>query len=297
MSNEKVTNIVCQKLLAAIEGGTIPWRKPWNSCGVKPQSIDGHLYRGLNWFILGMLPYSIPVYLTLNRCNKLGGKIKKGEHGTPVTFWKFSKVKDAEGNERDSAILRYYSVFNIEQCEGIELPKRIVKSLADHAAQKFNPIAQAEAIWENMPNKPSLSFGGDRACYIPKLDAIKLPERDAFTSNEGFYATLFHEAGHSTGHQDRLNRKEVVGVGMFGSMDYSLEELVAEMTSAMLCAEAGIEAPIMENATAYLQSWYSRLSKDPKMLISAASRAQKASEYIIGKVAVGEDEEDTAGAA
>ena len=285
MSNERVREIVLQSIMDAMEKGIIPWRKPWKDSGMRPCNIEGRKYNGINWLILSMMPHAIPVYLTFKQAQKLGGSVKKGEKGIPVSFWKMLK-KTEDGVEKTIPLMRYFTVFNISQCEGIELPKRFVQS---GPVKAFNPIAAAEAAWANMPKRPTLAFGGDRACYIPSKDEIHLPEKTAFESEEAYYATLFHEAGHSTGHASRLNRKEVVNTGMFGSMDYSLEELVAEMTSAMLCAETGIEQPILENAVAYLQSWYSKLSKEPGMLVTAASRAQKACDFIIGKA---EEEQD-----
>jgi antirestriction protein ArdC len=118
-----------------------------------------------------------------------------------------------------------------------------------------------------------------------------MPLRKAFSEAEGFYETMFHEMGHSTGHASRLNRKEITGGIYFGSQDYSLEELVAELTAAFLCAEAGIDQPVLNNTVAYLRSWLEKLQKEPQAFITAAARAQKAADYILDRKAVEKPEE------
>lgn len=281
MAQDSVKEIVVKRLLEAMEKGVCPWRKPWKDSGLKPCNIAGRKYSGLNWFILSLMPYAKPIYLTFNQAKKMGGSVKKGEKGVPVIFWKMLVKENAQGVRETIPMLRYYTVFNISQVENITLPKRFSAPVPE---REFTPIESAEKIYEGMQNRPALAFGGDRACYIPAMDECHMPEKTQFESEEHFYATLFHELSHSTGHTSRLNRKEVMGGTFFGSHDYSLEELVAEMSSAMICAETGIEQPILENSAAYLNSWYSQLSKDPGMLITAASKAQKAADYIIGKV-------------
>jgi len=142
-----------------------------------------------------------------------------------------------------------------------------------------------------MPQRPELVYGGDRACYSPSFDQIKMPPRGAFESAEGFYETLFHEAGHATGHTSRLHRKELMAGSHFGGQDYSLEELVAELCAAFLCAEAGIDQAVLTNQAAYLQGWMEKLRMDPSAFVTAAARAQKAADFILGRQVRGADEE------
>ena len=142
-----------------------------------------------------------------------------------------------------------------------------------------------------MPQRPELVYGGDRACYSPSFDQIKMPPRGAFESAEGFYETLFHEAGHATGHTSRLHRKELMAGSHFGGQDYSLEELVAELCAAFLCAEAGIDQAVLTNQAAYLQGWMEKLRMDPSAFVTAAARAQKAADFILGRRVRGADEE------
>lgn len=285
----KAYEVITERIASMLSGGKIPWRRPWNAFraagNLRPRNgASGSLYRGANWFLLGMLPYQHPVYLTFKQTVALGGTVRKGEKGFPVLFWKMLETTEENATDADSVgkkipFARYYTVFNIEQCEGLNL----VLPEAPAAPIEFDPIADAEAIWEEMPSRPEMRYGGDRACFIPGFDQIRMPIRSAFPTAEGFYETLFHEAGHSTGHASRLNRKEIVSGSYFGARDYSLEELVAELTAAFLCAEAGIDQPVLENQVAYLQGWLEKLQAEPQAFVTAAARAQKAADYILGR--------------
>ena len=135
-----------------------------------------------------------------------------------------------------------------------------------------------------MPNPPA--FEQDfRASYVPSKDTVTMPSRTAFQSQADYYSTLFHELTHSTGHAKRLGREGFDKPQMFGSDSYSREELIAEMGSAMLCGVAGIEQSTVANSVAYLQSWTARLKGDSRLVVSAASAAQKAADYIRGESA------------
>ena len=292
----KVYEVITARILDMLRRGRIPWRRPWKalraSGAQRPRNITGNLYRGANWFLLGMLPFTNPVYLTYKQAQALGGCVRKGEQGFPVLFWKILEVTEENATDPDQIgkkipFARYYTVFNVEQCDGLNVPV----PEAPEAPLEFDAITDAEAIWEDMPQKPALTYGGDRACYSPAFDEIRMPPRKAFPTAEGFYETLFHEAGHSTGHASRLNRKEITGGIYFGSQDYSLEELVAELTAAFLCSEAGIDQPVMSNQVAYLQSWLEKLTKEPQAFVTAAARAQKAADFILNRQAAEKPEE------
>ena len=279
---------VTARILDMLSQGQIPWRRPWRAIkgsGMQhPRNISGNLYRGANWFLLGMLSYPHPIFLTYRQAQALGGHIRKGERGFPVVFWKLLQITEdtpTEANQvgRMIPFARTYTVFNVSQCEGLAL----VLPEAGPGPVTFDPIQGAEALWEGMPQRPELHYGGDRAWYMPGLDLVKLPPREAFGTPEGFYETLFHEAGHATGHATRLNRKELMAGSHFGARDYSLEELVAELCAAFLCAEAGIDQAVLENQTAYLQGWLENLQKDQSAFVTAAARAQKAADFILGR--------------
>jgi antirestriction protein ArdC len=231
--------------------------------------------------------------LTYRQAQTLGGSVRKGEHGSKVVFWKIDEYRkeDKETGEtenRKSILLRYYTVFNLEQCEGIKSPEptRIIA-----------PLGQCETIVNSMPNPPSFEQDS-RAFYRPSTDTLGVPARSAFDSAEEFYSTLFHELTHSTGHPSRVGREGIMEHNPFGSEDYSKEELVAEMGAAMLCGVAGIQSRTLDNSASYLQSWINRLRSDSRLIVSAASQAQKAADYILGKTAAeidtkGEDHRET----
>jgi antirestriction protein ArdC len=161
----------------------------------------------------------------------------------------------------------------VEQCEGLDLPAL--------ETRKVDVIAEAEAIVATMPSPPSISYdGGYQAYYGPLTDSIHLPNRNGFDSASEYYSTLFHELGHSTGHQSRLNRPTLTEVVPFGSETYSKEELVAEFAAAFLSGVSGIEATI-NNSAAYINGWLKKLKSDPKLVVLAASQGQKAADHIL----------------
>ena len=135
-----------------------------------------------------------------------------------------------------------------------------------------------------MPNPPGFEQDS-RACYRPSIDTVGMPARSAFHSAEEYYSTLFHELTHSTGHPSRVGREGIMNHNPFGSEDYSKEELVAEMGAAMLCGVAGIESQTLDNSAAYLQTWINKLKSDSRLIVSAASQAQKAADYILARAA------------
>ena len=206
--------------------------------------------------------------------------MRLGEKSTLVSFWKFNEYakensKSGELENKTSVLLRYYRVFNIEQCEGL-------KALHGDDRKPVNPIAECESIANRMPNAPRIEQHS-HAFYRPSADLVGMPSRNCFESPEGYYSTLFHELTHSTGHTSRLNRFEENSTDhQFGSESYSKEELVAEMGAAMLAGIAGISRATLGNSASYLQSWINRLKSDSRLIISAASHAQKAADYILG---------------
>jgi len=256
------------------------------------RNIRGNVYRGINQFLLQCVSmdkgYSSPVWLTFNQARAAGGSVKKGEKGIPVVFWKQIK-KDATATEKEKAfmMLRYYTVFNIDQTEGVTLPK------AEAVANVVEPLAACEAIVANMPNKPSIKHGGDKACYRPSTDEVFMPTMTAFTQAEAYYSTLFHELSHSTGHKDRLNRKGITDPIAFGNHTYGAEELVAEFGAAFLCGMTGIAPATLENSAAYIDHWKKAVRLDHKLVVTAAAQAQKAADMILGpKVSEEEDGEE-----
>ena len=277
-SHSSVYDIVTERILMELESGVVPWRKPWRTLPPANLVSKKH-YRSINTFLLRLAGYGSQYWLTYRQAQALGGNVRKGEHGTKIVFWKFDRYEtetaDGQTEKRASAFLRYYVVFNLEQTEGL-------KALL--ALPPARPIESAEAIVTGMPNPPA--FDQDlRASYVPTTDTVTMPSRTAFGSPAEYHSTLFHELTHSTGHSKRLGREGFDKPQMFGSESYSREELIAEMGSAMLCGVAGIEQGTVANSAAYLKTWITRLKSDSKLIVSAASAAQKAADYIRGESA------------
>ena len=285
MTATTVYSIVTNKIMEALRRGIIPWRKPWSSYGTRPFNAETmREYSGGNMFLLSMLPYETPAYLTFNQIKKLGGIIKAGQEKNhfPVFYWKWlERTNEVTGKSETFPMLRYFLVWNIEQVEGIDLSNKIKTKM--ETGRNNNKISAAENIVKGYIDAPQISiFQTDKAFYCPKSDKIVCPHINQFSNVDEYYSTLFHEMGHSTGHKSRLNRKELNEANYYGSHAYSLEELIAELTSAFLCAESGIDNTI-ENSAAYIKAWLDKLGNDPKMFWTASGRAQKAAEYILGR--------------
>lgn len=275
-----VYQIITDRIVEMLENGVAPWRKPWNYGidGGPRNLVSKKHYQGINAFLLACSPHTSPFWMTFKQAKDMGGNVRKGEKGTPVIFWKIYEKEDesAEDGKKRLPVLRYYTVFNADQCEGIKAPKDDLSEWPEHER-----IERAEAIQLAMPNRPAVTYGGGRAFYRPSTDTVTVPELKRFENPEEFYSTLFHELAHSTGHQSRLNRDGVTGFNFFGDKDYSKEELIAEMTAAFLCGHCGIESATLENSAAYLQGWIKTLKGDKKLAITAAAHAQKAANYVL----------------
>ena len=287
-SNADVYQEITDAILAKLAEGVAPWRMQWDAskglpAGLQRNFSSGRPYRGINQFLLAMSPYASPYWLTYKGAKAAGGQVRKGEKSTTVILWKFLKVEDkdpktGEVKTKTIPMLRTFSVFNIEQVDGLDLSKLE----ADPEADPFDPIAAGQAIMDGYADGPSMTYGGSSAYYQPSTDAVRLPEPETFRSREAFYSVAFHEMAHSTGHESRLARKGITEGDGFGSESYSQEELVAEMTAAMLCAVAGISQPVIDNQAAYVANWLQVLENDPKMVVIAGAQAQKAADRILG---------------
>jgi antirestriction protein ArdC len=281
---------ITDAILTALDNGTVPWRKPWaGGSSNAPRNIRGTHYRGINVFVLMARQvaegYRSNVWLSWKQAGDKGYTINPGAKPTIVVFWKFLNVdvddeQTGETKRKTIPMLRYYNVYNIEQTDAdvADIDESVVEPV------EHDPIAECEAIVEAFADKPSITHGGNSACYSPSMDAIRMPERSAFGNVAEYYSTLFHECGHSTGHESRLDRDEITRAGItFGDHAYSREELVAEFTAAFLCGTAGIECQTIDNSAAYIAHWSKVLKADNKLVVTAAQRAQKAADYIVGK--------------
>jgi len=274
--------LVTDRIIAKLQAGTVPWKHFASSPLAQPKNlVSKKSYRGINHFLLSGTQYHSEFWLTYHQAEQLGGNVKKGEKSTSIVFWKFLDVEDRESGEtKQIPFLRHYSVFNVEQCEGIDYAK-----LDELSERTSDPIESAERIVEQLPNRPRLVINGTpKAFYSPAQDFVHMTERSACVSDSAYYDTLFHELTHSTGHKSRLDRMEGDSAWCrFGSKPYANEELVAEMGAAMLCAESGIFQETEENSAAYIANWLTKLSNDNKLVVHAAGKAQKACDYILNR--------------
>jgi len=276
---------VTTRMLDALRGGTIPWRKPWDPTRGQPRNfISGRAYNGINVLLLGLQGRASPYWLTYRQALEAGGQVRAGEKGTRIVFWKptsYTRVDPATGEpvEHEGLLTRTYVVFNVEQCDGLQIPKETVFTMEGEDAER------CERFVRNVTPAPRFQTGGDKAYFYPALDYIQLPALEAFSSYAGFAATQFHEMVHWTGHPSRLDRATLRDAGRFGDENYSKEELVAEIGSGFLCAMLGVEnANTWQNSVAYVQNWLAALKADRTLVVGAAQQATKAVNYLSGTV-------------
>jgi len=289
-SRKDVYQIVNDRIMSSLEKGIIPWKQPWSVMGLPKNYHSGKVYKGINLWLLISCGHAKPYYLTFKQAESLGGKVKKGSKSSPIVYWNFvyqhketgKKLNEEEARKLPKglvdrrAFLKYYNVFNIADVEGVEweLPEINQK-------QAFKPIKACEELLENVPDLPAIRYGEAQAYYYPLKDYINMPAKELFRSENHYYQTLFHELVHSTGHQKRLNRKELCEASEKDESAYSREELTAEMGASYLGNLCGIwQEAQQENSTAYIQHWLGQLKKDKRLLVESAAKAQKAVDYL-----------------
>ncbi len=272
-----VYTIVTNRIIEHLEKGVIPWQQPWTEAGLPKNLISGKPYRGINVWLLNSLNYSQNCFLSFKQVKDLGATVKKGEKAQEVIFWKWLEKEDKETKETERIpLLRYYNVFNIDQCTGI--PKEKLPQVIEG---KIDPIEACEKIITEMPKRPDIRHNEHSAYYNRAKDYINMPKVETFLSSEGYYGTLFHELVHSTGHHERLNRKELVNSKGFLTEEYAVEELTAEMGTSYLKSYAGIPIEQLENNASYIESWLERLKNDKRFIVHASAQAQKATDFIL----------------
>ena len=286
-----IYKMVTDRIIAMLEQGIIPWNRPWTGAGRWAiKRTTGKPYSLLNQFLLD----KPGEYLSFNQCKKEGGKVKKGAKSHIVVFWKIldrarmtedgRTVLNAEGQPIFDHIpfLQYSNVFHIDDCEGLE-PKHYTNETRD-----FDPIEKAEAVIADYVARSGVTLmhkDQGQAFYSPATDKVVLPLKEHFTGEAEYYGTAFHELTHSTGHKNRLNRF-AEGVMAFGNETYSKEELVAELGSATILHMLSIETDAtVQNNAAYIQNWLQALRNDKRLIVSAASKADKAVQLIMPNAA------------
>lgn len=266
---------VTDQIISALESGTIPWVKPWEDTasplGMPHNRVSKKAYNGINTLLLWCAQYeggfTSDSWLTYKQAQQLGGNVKKGSKGTKIVFFKPIEKENEKGEKDSFCVARGYTVFNLDQCEGIE---PIVKP------EQPAPVTGSIMLDVALAVGARVDIEGNRACFIPSADIVKVPHIDQFKSADHFEATLAHELVHWTGHKSRMDRDLS---GRFGSEAYAAEELIAEMGSAFISAEMGFCLTELRHAS-YIESWLKVLKNDKRAIFTAASQAQKACNYI-----------------
>jgi antirestriction protein ArdC len=285
---------VTENIVSLLENNTIPWIKPWSSTAGKNvpcNAVSNRAYSGVNTILLWttvQAGFSLPRFLTFGQAKRLGGSVRRGETGHKIYFVKRLDTKDKDESQdiddtkkRVITILREYTVFNVDQCQGIP----------DHISQgppvkEINPHRRHDlADYFLKSTGADIREGAGEAYYAPGKDFISLPGWHQFHNSDGFYNTAFHELGHWTGHKSRLARDFET---RFGKDKYAAEELVAELCSAFLCAEFAFDNATQN--TSYIQHWIKLLKEDNRAIFTAASKASAAADYLRQK-ALQEDTE------
>lgn len=281
---------VTATILAALEAGTRPWLQPWASGQAvagsisRPLRYNGVPYKGINvillWATAMETGYIAPFWMTYNQAQALGGQVRKGERGALVVFANAmtkteTDAKTGEDMEIEIPYMKGYTVFNVEQIDG--LPERFYAKVDREQVDECQRNEALEAFFE--ATAAEIRHGGNRAFYSIGQDFIQMPVFQAFQKTEDYYATLAHECAHWTRHPSRLNRD--LGQKRWGDSAYAIEELIAEMTSAFLCAELNVTPQVMADHAAYMASWLSVLKEDKRAIFTAASHAQKAADFLL----------------
>jgi antirestriction protein ArdC len=276
---------VTDSIVTALEAGTRPWSRPWNSGGSPvetplPLRHNGIPYRGVNVLLLWMQAvargYAAPVWMTYKQAQSLGAQVRKGETGSFIVY--ANRLTTTETNdqgedvEREIAFMKGYTVFNAEQIDGLPEQYRPAPTVPSPMLER---IAEAERFFT--ATGANVRHGGSRAYYVPSADFIQLPPPESFRDAESYAATKAHELVHWTGNEARLAR--TFGE-RFGDEAYAVEELVAELGAAFLCATLGIAAEPRADHTAYLAHWLSVLKADKRAIFTAAAQAQRAADFL-----------------
>lgn len=280
---EQITNAI----VSAIEDGAGKYEMPWHALSIPLNATSRKPYRGVNvlmlWATAQKHAYTSNEWATYRQWQEAGAQVRKGERSTTVVFWKFYDGPEEQQEDSDTpedrprCFARCYNVFNASQVDGY---------VAQTAGQlpESERIENADRFFANLP--AVVKYGGDRAFYSPAGDFIQMPPFAQFKSPEGYVCTKAHEFGHWSGAPSRLNRDLS---GRFGDERYSMEELIAELTSCFVCADLQIQSEPRVDHAPYIQSWLRVLKSDKKAIFTAASKAQEAASYLQQLAAVAQE--------
>lgn len=284
---EDVYTRVTNQIVEALEKGVRPWMKPWDAAHAagritRPLRHNGVPYAGINvvmlWTSAAAQGFAAPIWMTFRQAKELGAHVKKGERGSLVVYADRitrteTDAETGEEEERNIPFMKGYSVFNVEQIEG--LPAHFY----DVAEPQLDPVARIERADKFFSaTGADIRHGGNQAYYAAGADYVQMPPFEAFRDAESYYATLAHETTHWTRHPKRLDRS--FGRKRWGDEGYAMEELVAELGSAFLGADLEITPEVREDHAAYIGSWLKVLKNDRRAIFSAAAHAQGAADFL-----------------
>lgn len=272
--------LVTDRVIAALEQGVKPWICSWersNQSTMLPMNLKtGARYTGINvlllWSSAAERGFMSPYWLTYKQAQELGGNVVKGQKGTTIVFYTLWEKEDGDGKLDMIPMLKTFTVFNLDQLENIDKPDLI--SEPTYTKNEFERLPHVEAAIEK--TQAQIEYRGSRAFYSLGNDKIVIPNRDRFHSQSDFYATIWHELVHFSGHPNRLDRNIM---NQFGSKEYAAEELVAELGAAFCCADLGIIGEAQHDS--YIASWLTALQNDKKYIFKAASLASKAHQFLL----------------
>lgn len=271
---------ITDRFIELIENGVIPWHRVWTRGGMPQNLVTRKPYRGVNLLLLTAADCASNCFLTYRQLEALGGRAKKGCVPHLVAYWRQPAMPGADDADAETGplypSLQYRRVYNVSQCEGIP------KGMVPRTARRNDAINACENIVRMMPNRPQVYSDVADAYYQPFHDTVYVPGMDGYADKEGYYADLFRELVHSTGHEGRLNRDGLLGMREYSQSGYTMEELVAEIGACFLKSFAGISAKEAPFDEAYAKAWVQQLRRDPRFIVAAAARAQKAVDYILG---------------
>jgi len=293
---QNLYDAVTGRIIAELEAGRFPWVRPWGApgadaaaLGLPYNALSERAYSGINiltlWGAVFAFGYSAQGWLTFRQALDMGGHVRKGETGVTIVYAdrfipeaEKARARTDGGDPRSVAFLKRFTVFNVDQCEGLSIERDSSDGQLPELA--IEPYGEAVIAASGI----TVHIGGAKAFYAPEPDVVQVPPQSAFFAPIDYYRTALHELTHATGHKSRLDRKIL---NAFGSKDYAREELVAEMGAAFLCAALGI-VPTVRHAD-YLGAWLDVLREDNRAIVRAASQASKAADWLLDRLSASKD--------